>query len=70
VRHPGYTGSLLIWTGFALTSRSLPVPVFVGAMLAPAYQQRIRAEEDLLHRELPDYGAYAARTKRLIPFVW
>jgi protein-S-isoprenylcysteine O-methyltransferase Ste14 len=39
-------------------------------MLAPAYQQRIRAEEDLLHRELPDYGAYAARTKRLIPFVW
>ena len=25
VRHPGYAGSLLIWTGFALTSRSLPV---------------------------------------------
>jgi protein-S-isoprenylcysteine O-methyltransferase Ste14 len=70
VRHPGYAGSLLVWTGFALTSRSVPVVVAVGALLRIAYQRRIVAEEALLRRELPGYDAYRARTKRLIPLVW
>jgi protein-S-isoprenylcysteine O-methyltransferase len=70
VRHPGYAGSLLVWTGFALTSRSLPSVVAVGALLGTAYQRRILAEEALLRRELPGYDAYRARTKRLIPVVW
>jgi protein-S-isoprenylcysteine O-methyltransferase Ste14 len=70
VRHPGYLGSLLVWTGFALTSRSLPVAAVVGAMLGSAYQRRISAEERLLRSELPTYAAYSDRTKKLIPFVW
>jgi protein-S-isoprenylcysteine O-methyltransferase Ste14 len=70
VRHPGYAGSLLIWTGFALTSRSVPVVVAVGALLGTAYQRRIAAEEELLRRELPGYAAYCERTKKLIPLVW
>jgi protein-S-isoprenylcysteine O-methyltransferase Ste14 len=61
---------LLVWTGFALTSRSLPVVVAVGTLLGTAYQRRIAAEEALLRRELPGYDAYSARTKRLIPLVW
>jgi protein-S-isoprenylcysteine O-methyltransferase Ste14 len=70
VRHPGYAGSLLIWTGFALTSRSVPVVVAVAALLWTAYQRRIAAEEVLLRRELPAYASYCERTKRLIPLVW
>jgi protein-S-isoprenylcysteine O-methyltransferase Ste14 len=70
VRHPGYAGSLLIWTGFALTSRSVPVVVAVAALLGIAYQRRISAEESLLRRELPAYAAYCKRTKKLIPLVW
>ena len=70
VRHPGYAGSLLIWTGFALTSRSFPVVEVVGGLLGLAYHRRVAAEEALLRRELPGYQAYSARTKRLIPFVW
>jgi protein-S-isoprenylcysteine O-methyltransferase Ste14 len=70
VRHPGYAGSLLVWTGFALTSRSVPVVVAVGALLGIAYQRRIVAEEALLRRELSGYDPYLARTKRLIPLVW
>jgi protein-S-isoprenylcysteine O-methyltransferase Ste14 len=70
VRHPGYAGSLLVWTGFALTSRSVPVVVAVGALLGTAYQRRIAVEEALLRRELPAYAAYCERTKRLIPLVW
>jgi protein-S-isoprenylcysteine O-methyltransferase Ste14 len=69
-RHPGYAGSLLIWTGFALTSRSFAVVEVVGALLSVAYHRRVGAEEALLRRELPGYVAYARRTRRLIPFVW
>jgi protein-S-isoprenylcysteine O-methyltransferase Ste14 len=70
VRHPGYAGSLMIWTGFALTSRSFPVVELVGALLGIAYHRRVAAEEALLRRDLPGYLAYSKRTRRLIPFVW
>ena len=70
VRHPGYTGSLLTWTGFALSSRSLPVVVSVAGLLGAAYRRRMTAQEQLLNRELPGYAEYTKRTKRLIPRVW
>ena len=70
VRHPGYAGSLLIWAGFALTSRSpLALPLVAG-LLGDAYRRRIQAEEQLLERDLPRYAAYRRRTQRLVPFVW
>ena len=70
VRHPGYTGSLLIWTGFAVTSRSMPVIGVVVGLLGRVYQRRVRAEEQLLHRELPGYTAYSQHTKTLVPLIW
>ena len=69
IRHPGYAGSLLTWTGFALTSRSVPVLIAVTGLLSRAYAHRIRVEEALLRRELPGYLDYSRRTKKLIPFV-
>lgn len=70
IRHPGYLGSLLTWTGFALTSRNLPTVVLVSGLLGAAYRRRITAEEQMLRRELRGYEHYAQRTSRLIPFVW
>jgi protein-S-isoprenylcysteine O-methyltransferase Ste14 len=70
LRHPGYLGSLLTWTGFALASRSIPVTALVGGLLGGAYRRRILAEEELLERELPGYAEYARRTSRLIPGLW
>lgn len=70
IRHPGYTGALLVWTGLALTSRSVPATVLVAALMGRAYQRRISAEERLLRRALPEYGDYSRRTKRLVPFIW
>lgn len=70
VRHPGYLGSLMIWTGFALTSGSAPVAAIVGGLLGRAYGRRIAAEEELLGRDLPGYTDYVRRTWRLVPFVW
>ena len=70
IRHPGYAGSLLTWTGFALTSRSVPVIGMVTGLLGRAYRQRIAAEEAMLGRDLPGYAVYSRRTKRLVPFIW
>jgi protein-S-isoprenylcysteine O-methyltransferase Ste14 len=69
VRHPGYLGSLMTWTGLALASRSVPSVVLIPALLGVAYHRRITAEEELLRRDLPGYPAYCERTKRLVPFV-
>jgi protein-S-isoprenylcysteine O-methyltransferase Ste14 len=70
IRHPGYLGSLLVWVGFAMTSRSPAAAVLVGGLLGRAYERRITAEERLLARDLPGYLGYARRTWRLIPLVW
>jgi len=70
IRHPSYLGSLLIWTGFALTSRSRLVLALVAGLLGQAYVRRIAAEEQLLRRELRSYVSYSERTKKLVPLVW
>ncbi len=70
VRHPGYLGSLLTWTGFGLSSRSVPVVVAVTGAVGIAYRHRIAAEEALLRRELPGYAEYSRHTRKLIPGIW
>jgi protein-S-isoprenylcysteine O-methyltransferase len=70
VRHPGYTGSLLTWIGFAVASRSVPAVIAVAALLGRAYLRRIAAEEEMLRRELRGYTAYSRRTRKLVPLVW
>ena len=70
IRHPGYTGALLVWTGLALASRSALATVLVAGLMGRAYRRRITAEENLLQRALPQYGDYSRRTKKLIPLIW
>jgi protein-S-isoprenylcysteine O-methyltransferase Ste14 len=70
IRHPGYTGALLVWIGLALASRSAPATVLVAGLMGRAYQRRIAAEEDLLQRALPEYGDYSRRTRKILPFIW
>ncbi|MGO8861695.1 MAG: methyltransferase family protein [Acidimicrobiales bacterium] len=69
IRHPGYLGSLLIWSGFALSSGSAVVGS-VLALLLPAYAHRMDAEERLLDRDLPGYADYRSHTKKLVPGLW
>lgn len=70
IRHPGYAGALLVWTGLALTSCSAPAAILVTGLMGRVYRRRIAAEELLLQRNLPDYSSYIDRTKMLIPHVW
>ncbi len=70
IRHPGYLGSLLMWSGFALTSGSAVVVGAVAALLLPGLLALMDAEERLLDRDLPGYAAYRTRTKKLVPALW
>lgn len=70
IRHPSYSGFLLILLGFALSFTNwLSVLVMLGCAL-PGFGYRIRVEERVLQEQLGQpYREYMRRTKRLIPFV-
>ncbi len=70
VRHPSYTGLLLIELGIGLVSESWGCLLAILAGFAIAFGYRIRVEEGVLLAELgTDYRDYMRRTKRLIPFL-
>ncbi|MCL4530469.1 MAG: isoprenylcysteine carboxylmethyltransferase family protein [Chloroflexi bacterium] len=71
VRHPGYSGLLLIALGISIGYSSIIGLLVIPLMLFPALAYRINIEEKLLTDEFGDrYRAYARSTKRLIPILW
>lgn len=71
IRHPSYTGLLLVAVGLGLglnhwlSLAAAVVPSFVALLV------RIRVEEAALATALGvEYSSYAARTKRLVPGIW
>ena len=71
IRHPSYTGFLLILLGFglSLTNNWLSLLVIIGCALI-GFSYRIWVEEHVLIAQLGQrYQEYMQRTKRLIPFV-
>jgi protein-S-isoprenylcysteine O-methyltransferase Ste14 len=71
VRHPSYTGLLLIVAGFGLGTGYWLALVVCIALPLPALLRRIRVEEAELTRVLGDrYRAYQAQTRRLVPGLW
>jgi protein-S-isoprenylcysteine O-methyltransferase Ste14 len=71
IRHPGYLGDLLIWTGFAVLSSNLIGVLLLPVMFVVVYLYRISVEERMLTKELgEDYVHYRDRTRRLIPFIY
>lgn len=67
IRHPIYTGDLLLLLGLELALNSWLV--FGLLLLAPVVMLKAINEEKMLVRELSGYDAYRARTKRFIPFI-
>jgi len=66
VRHPIYSGVLLLAAGIAATAGSiLAIATFVALIAVLAVKARL--EERLLRRRFPDYANYAASTPRFLP---
>ncbi|MGX2995291.1 methyltransferase family protein [Streptomyces sp. JNUCC 64] len=71
IRHPGYTGSLLVWTGYSLGLGNWIAPLVVAALLLAVYTWRVEAEERLLLAAFGDeYARYRLHTRRLVPYVY
>jgi protein-S-isoprenylcysteine O-methyltransferase Ste14 len=70
LRHPLYSGSLVMWLATPLALGSyIAWPAFV--LLIPFYVFRLLNEEKILRQELPSHSEYCLRTRfRLVPFVW
>jgi len=71
IRHPGYLGQLLIFTGISIALSNwlsvlcMLVPVMIG------YVYRIRVEEHFMLEQLGEtYAQYQQRTKRIIPLIY
>jgi protein-S-isoprenylcysteine O-methyltransferase Ste14 len=71
VRHPGYTGFVLLALGISVGYASFIGLVAILALMLPALAYRMQVEEKLLTQEFGDqYRAYSRGTKRLVPGVW
>jgi protein-S-isoprenylcysteine O-methyltransferase Ste14 len=69
VRHPIYTGVLLMFVGTALAVGEWRAVVAV-ALAAGAFWRKLRLEEAVMRRQFGEtYARYAARVPALIPFV-
>jgi protein-S-isoprenylcysteine O-methyltransferase Ste14 len=70
VRHPIYTGLIMMFFGSALTLGT--VEAFLGVLLVVlSCLIKLSQEEDLMKRQFPsEYHTYKMHVKKLIPFVW
>ena len=69
VRHPIYTGILLMYIGTSFVAGLIWLVIFI--FLSYKFIQRIRVEEGYMMQLFPQaYPEYKKRTKALIPFIW
>ncbi|MCI0584461.1 MAG: isoprenylcysteine carboxylmethyltransferase family protein [Chloroflexi bacterium] len=69
VRHPVYGGLVLAAAGWGLIRASLPA-IVLAALLLGFFDLKRRREEAWLSVRFPAYAGYAARTRRMIPWLY
>ncbi|MEV4313307.1 isoprenylcysteine carboxylmethyltransferase family protein [Actinocrispum sp. NPDC049592] len=71
LRHPSYTGLLLVFSGGGLMVGNWVSAVSAAGALLIALIYRVRIEERALNATLGErYRDYAATRARLVPYVW
>ncbi|MGD0918787.1 MAG: isoprenylcysteine carboxylmethyltransferase family protein [Thermodesulfobacteriota bacterium] len=71
LRHPAYSGMMLICIGYGTVVQNWLSLLFVIGLPLPAYLYRIYVEEATLRVSFgSDYDEYCTHTKRLIPWIW
>jgi protein-S-isoprenylcysteine O-methyltransferase Ste14 len=69
IRHPIYTAVCLFgWAG--ILAHPSAASLALGVVLLAGGLMRMFSEERLVAERYPEYGEYAKRTKRMIPFVY
>jgi len=70
IRHPSYTGALIVFVASCVLLRSWIVALLAAFALVLAFARRMRYEEALLVKALPGYQAYMSRTSKLLPGIF
>jgi protein-S-isoprenylcysteine O-methyltransferase len=71
VRHPSYSGCLLMFLGLGLLAHNWLSLALIGGTPLVAFLHRIRIEEAALRSSIGTaYDEYCARTRRLVPWVY
>lgn len=69
VRHPIYTGVILIVVAMAIRMGNV-LGVLVGALTIVFFDRKAAWEEQRLNARFDDYARYAAHTPRFLPRPW
>lgn len=68
IRHPIYT-AMCLFAAASIVAHMSTATVSCGLLMAAGSVLRIYCEEKLVIERYPEYAQYAARTKRMIPFL-
>lgn len=69
-RHPIYAAIIYFaWTG-AISNSIAAITAILATVITLGLFVRMIAEEKLVAEQYPEYEAYAAKTKRIIPFIF
>ncbi len=69
VRHPIYSGGLVLAIGWAFRTQSWLTLGYV-VLLFLFFDLKSRREEEWLTQRYPEYADYRKRVRKLIPFVY
>ncbi len=69
IRHPQYTGLLLLSFGMLCEWATLPMLILYPVMIFMYVRLAKREEKDMLAEFGDSYGEYMKKTKRFIPFI-
>jgi len=71
VRHPGYSGFVLMTLGVGIGYSSWIGLAAIPLLLLPGLAYRMRVEERLLAEQFgEEYQRYVSRTRKMIPGIW
>ena len=67
IRHPGYSGNIILWIGLSVSVGNIISIISITLLLIIAYTYRIKMEEEMLIKIFGDkYIEYKKETKRII----
>jgi protein-S-isoprenylcysteine O-methyltransferase Ste14 len=71
VRHPGYTGFIIMGIGLCIGYSSLIGLAAIPALLLPGLAYRVKVEDRILTEQFGDeFRAYAHKSNKMIPGIW
>jgi protein-S-isoprenylcysteine O-methyltransferase Ste14 len=71
IRHPGYLGTVVIWSSAGIAMQNLVISIIATVLILISYYYRITSEEQMLVQTFgKKYSDYKNRSWHLLPFIW